>query len=208
MKQFFITFPKSNVDKVTFRDALLRFEPDFYKVVEEKHKDGTPHLHAVIRFKNKYSKSKILSYFKELYPDDYKRIDIESVRSISNAITYLSKEDPNPLTTGEYKDNRNPPRNLINTFIRELGYTSLEDLQTQAHTEHLQLHAWQSALWAYFSDLAWINSTYVDFEINASDLEYHFVQKVRRIMFDEFIPFNNQLKDDMTFIFKQLNINL
>lgn len=107
VKQLFITFPKSNIDKHTFRDALLRFEPEYYKVVEEKHKDGTPHLHAVIKFKNKYSKSFIIKYFKEKYPNDYKRIDVQIVRSIQKSLEYLSKEDTSPLeTAGGYQESR------------------------------------------------------------------------------------------------------
>ena len=107
VKQIFITFPKSNIDKSTFRDMLLRFEPSYYKVCEEKHKDGTPHLHAVLVFKNKYSKAFILKYFKEKLPEDFKRIDIQPVRSIKNSLQYLSKEDPEPLESSEpFKDSR------------------------------------------------------------------------------------------------------
>lgn len=106
VKQLFITFPKSTVDKNTFRDALLRFEPSYYKICEEKHKDGTPHLHAVIKFKNRYSKAYVLKFFKQLYPNDYKRIDVEPVRSIKKAIEYLSKEDPTPLESGVFHESR------------------------------------------------------------------------------------------------------
>lgn len=106
VKQLFLTFPHSTCDKQQFRDDLLRFEPDYYKVCEEKHKDGTPHLHAIVRFKSKYSKAFVLRHFKELYPNDYKRIDIKPVRSIKNAIQYLSKEDPAPLESGAFKDGR------------------------------------------------------------------------------------------------------
>ncbi len=39
IKQVFITFPQSTgIDKHSFRDKLLRFEPDFYHIVEEHHK--------------------------------------------------------------------------------------------------------------------------------------------------------------------------
>lgn len=120
MKQFFFTFPKSNIDKVQFRDLLLRFDPSYYKVVEEKHKDGTPHLHAVIKFKNKFSKSFVLKYFKEKLPDDYKRIDVAPVRSIKNALNYLSKEDPNPLESGAFVDGRGHTKTkLIKSHITE-----------------------------------------------------------------------------------------
>lgn len=128
LKQLFITFPKSTVDKSIFRDSLLVFDPDYYKIVEEKHQDGSPHLHAVLRLKKKLTKSKVLKKLKESYPEDYKRIDVQSVRSIKHALAYLSKEDPNPLTTGEFKSNRDPQGNMYLKFIRELGYDTLEEL--------------------------------------------------------------------------------
>lgn len=128
MKQFFITFPHSNVDKVNFRDALLRFDPDYYKIAEEKHKDGTPHLHGVIRTKNTFTKKFLLNYFAEKYPDDYKRIDIKPVRSIKNSINYLSKEDKNPLESGEYIEKRNPVKASQTAFARECGYDNVDQM--------------------------------------------------------------------------------
>lgn len=128
VKQLFITFPKSTVSKTSFRDKLLRFDPHYYKIVEEKHQDGTPHLHAIIKFKNKYSISYILKYFKEQYPNDYKRIDVEPIRSISNAVTYLSKEDPSPLEHGEAKTTRSKYKEWHHNFARELGYNDVHHL--------------------------------------------------------------------------------
>lgn len=132
VKQLFITFPHSKIDKQTFRDALLEFSPDYYKVVEEKHKDGTPHLHAIIRFKNKYSVAHVLKKMKEKYPDDYKRIDVKPVRSIKNALKYLSKEDQNPLESGEFTDTRNPKQNFYTKCARDFGFETLELLLEQA----------------------------------------------------------------------------
>lgn len=106
VKQLFITFPHSHVDKSTFRDTLLRFDPSYYKVCEEKHKDGTPHLHAVIKFKSKYSQPFILKYYKEIYPEHFQRIHIKAIRSIKHSIDYLSKEDPEPLESGSFIETR------------------------------------------------------------------------------------------------------
>lgn len=138
VKQVFITFPKSNIDKVTMRDFLLQFNPEYYKVVEEEHKDGTPHLHAVVKFKNKYSCSNIIKKFSDVYPADYKRLDVHPTRSIKNAIQYLSKEDPSPLESGTFVDNRNPQKNWSNKFARELGYNSVDDL-LRSHKEELEM---------------------------------------------------------------------
>jgi len=135
VKQLFITFPHSTVDKVVFRDQLLRFEPSYYKIAEEKHKDGTPHLHAVVKFKNKYSKAYVLKYFKELYPEDYKRIDVCPVRSITKSVEYLSKEDLSPLESGEYDEKRGKSTKVLNEMSREIfamyQCTGIEDYRTR-----------------------------------------------------------------------------
>lgn len=136
VKQLFITFPKSNVDKNTFRDSLLQFQPSFYKVVEEKHKDGTPHLHAIVKFTNKYSVSHVLKKFKEIYPNDYKRIDVEPVRSISKALEYLSKEDQMPLSSGVYVENRGGT-NFRSSAAKALGYSSPEQAIKEITAEQL-----------------------------------------------------------------------
>lgn len=144
VKQLFITFPKSNVTKNKFRDDLLRFEPSYYKVVQETHEDGSPHLHAIVKFKNKYSKSFVLKHFKEKYPDDYKRIDIKPVRSIKNAINYLSKEDPEPLESGEFKDGRG------NTKTRLLQYHLLEFAKVGVYWTKEQQEAYKDLPDLYF----------------------------------------------------------
>lgn len=133
VKQMFITFPHSNVDKYAFRDVLLKLDPEYYKICEEHHKDGSPHLYAVVKYKNKFSKSHILKFFEKEFPNDYKRIDIETVRSIKNALAYLSKEDNEPLESGQYQETRgtNRERNvekLENDFARALGYCNKQDL--------------------------------------------------------------------------------
>lgn len=140
VKQVFITFPKSNIDKSTFRDMLLRFEPSYYKVCEEKHKDGTPHLHAVIVFKNKYSKTFILKVFKENLPEDFKRIDIQPVRSIKNSLQYLSKEDTQPLESSEpFKDARGHSKEkLIKHHLREFRKLGHELFTTEEEKELLE----------------------------------------------------------------------
>lgn len=142
VKQLFITFPKSNIDKSEFRDLLLRFEPDYYKICEEKHQDGTPHLHAVIRFKNKYSKAIVLKYFENKLPLDYRRIDIQPVRSIKKALLYLSKEDSEPLESGEFIENRNPQLNLMkhhmDLLAQSAGYADHAQAQIQQEQDEVR----------------------------------------------------------------------
>lgn len=193
VKQLFITFPHSTVDKCIFRDDLLRFEPDYYKVCEEKHKDGSPHLHAVVRFKNKYSKSFVLKYFKEKYPEDYKRIDVKPVRSIKKSITYLSKEDANPLESGPYEDNRKPINNMYTSFARKMGYKTVQEC-IDARTEYL----------AMINNLKRLvlekDKVYFDYKI---DLPYSII-KIKSNLFDK----NQISKDDITFLVDYYEIKL
>lgn len=191
VKQLFITYPKSVCDKHTFRDHLLKFEPDYYKIVEEHHKDGTPHLHAVIRFKNKYSKAYILKYFKEVYPDDYKRIDVAPVRSIKNALKYLSKEDTQPLTSGEYTENRNPAQNQRNSVARECGYNTIEAMLASHQKEQ-----------EYFARLRpQVFESYMDHLKYELEIPYD----VRKLI-DKFFAEKHIVKDDMTKLLTYFNI--
>lgn len=193
VKQLFITFPHSNVDKVAFRDDLLRFEPNYYKVCEEKHKDGSPHLHAVVRFKNKYSKAYVIKYFKEKYPDDYKRIDVKPVRSIKNSIAYLSKEDENPLVSGEFEDTRRPQDNLRDKFARELGYDNTADLLSRYRSELETREKYKRLI-----HNQWLINLDQDF-----DTSWKSEQIFEKLFADMFVS-----KDDITFLMKELNIEL
>ncbi len=196
VKQVFITFPKSNVDKSTFRDSLLRFEPEYYKVCEEKHKDGTPHLHAVIKFKNKYSKSFILEHYKKKYPDDFKRIDVENVRSIKKALAYLSKEDTAPLESGNFKESRGGYKAGLDKFsIKELGKNSWQEIKDNIKEEE------EAALLLYYDweqfklERSWMGvDTFEDL------LPWKYQKVLKNIESGKYaIP-----KDDITFFYKEI----
>lgn len=193
VKQLFITFPHSNVDKLTFRDDLLRFEPDYYNIVEEKHKDGSPHLHAIIRFTNKYSKPFVLKYFKGKYPQDYKRIDIKPVRSIKHAIEYLSKEDKNPLISGDYTENRKPQAIPSHQFAKFLGYKDTATvLATIKEEEEIQSRFRASVLEQH----EYFHRNYPDYRPT-----FHFQKCLETLLCN--IPLS---KDDITLLTKDTNI--
>lgn len=107
VKQVFITWPHSPIEKITLRDHLITlFSPEYYKVAQELHKDGTPHLHAAVKFKNPYSCAHIIKKFKEIYPDHIKRFHVRGARSLKQCISYLDKEDDDPLESGIFTDSR------------------------------------------------------------------------------------------------------
>lgn len=136
MKQFFVTFPKSKIDKHEFRDVLSPELVNWYMIVEEKHKDGTPHLHALYKLKDGITKSQLLKIYKQKFPDDYMRIDVKPVRSLKHSIAYLSKEDKDPLVSGEFIETRNPSRNHLLKFLREeYGFKDFETFHKHMEEE-------------------------------------------------------------------------
>lgn len=213
MKQFFITFPKSGVvDRQSLLTAVSRFEPDYYLVVRETHADGSPHLHAIIRCKNKYSKSFILKHFKEIYPNDNKRIDVDGIRSISNAIAYLDKEDKTPLTSGPYKDSRNPQRNCNNKFMRELGYNSLSDLSDAVEEKSKQTEWIVKTCKNHLRDFMFMQS--IRNPQQAVDIMFYYIEYEKQRMFEEIVDLKTSCFkisfsiDDITNLFKSLNLKL
>lgn len=134
MNWCFLTFPQSQqVSKEAFLESMTPLGPfTFSCVARETHEDGSPHLHALVRFVNALSKSKVLKYFKETYPDDYKRIDVGRIKRQStpyHAYVYLTKEDPEPLISGDPPVHSDPFRARLNRIARDLGHSDLEALQ-------------------------------------------------------------------------------
>lgn len=138
-KQWFYTFPQTNEEKFNFRDNLQDIHTmKYYKIVQETHKDGGKHLHAVIVLNKGLSKSQILKKIKNKYPDNYKRIDVQSIRSVKHAINYLSKEDTAPLeSVGSYQDPRNPYNSFIMSIARSNGFSNIETYR--AHVKDILL---------------------------------------------------------------------
>ena len=97
ISKYFITFPKSNVSRECFLKFLQERPLRYHLVAEEKHADGTPHLHAVVWLDKPISKAKFLKIFKVGFPEDYHRIQLQAVRSMNHAVDYCKKEDLNPL---------------------------------------------------------------------------------------------------------------
>ncbi len=125
IKQWFITFPQTTTTKVEMAERLDALTPKFYYIVQETHKEGGKHLHAVALLAP-VRKTDLLAKFKEWYPEDCKRIDIQPTRSIPKAIQYLEKEDKNPITKGEYKEKRGLSTRMLrqfNDFANSIGFS-------------------------------------------------------------------------------------
>lgn len=147
-KQFFYTFPQTDETKHTFRESLQKIHPmKYYKIVQETHEDGNKHLHAVVVLTKAIAKSKILKQLKTLYPNSNKRIDVQSIRSIKNAIAYLSKEDTCPLESAEkFTDARNPRNAFINRMVRNWGFPNVKSFKSYMEQHRLKQNAEQDKL--------------------------------------------------------------
>jgi len=128
IKQWFITYPQwPSDDKHLLRDQLLPLEPDYYFISRETHQDGNIHFHAIIRLKKAQAITSLLKHFKQIYPDDYKRIHFKALKSAPHALTYLSKEDQDPLKSHDiFPSNRKPSQNVILHYLRAFGFDSQE----------------------------------------------------------------------------------
>lgn len=191
VKLLFITFPQTDVSKIEFRDKILAFKPDFYHIVQETHENGGFHLHAAIRLTKPMTKKHILSQFKEMYPNDYKRIDVQPTRSIKHSLQYLSKEDNNPLTTGEYNDNRDIRKNVLNKYAQEYGFKDIDALviDTQRNRQEID------------SLVLKLGKMEAEGKIKYDDLDYDICKILKKLFVKNVIS-----KDDMTKIYKQFKI--
>lgn len=199
-KQWFITFPQTTIDKHAFRDVLahqLCTGLKYYKICQETHSDGGLHLHAAIVLIKPMSKSKILKKLKEIYPNDNKRIDVQSVRSIKHALAYLSKEDKEPLESAEsYEDPRNPYNSINLKMSRQWGFNSVEAFQAHMQEYNIHRRAQESRFLEMVRRVEQVMQKYPSQLINDSDIRHLVFYKnmmMKRYNYDTSIT-----KDDMT----------
>lgn len=91
--KWFITFPHSG-NVVLKNEFIEKFEENFptkrYAVVEEKHKDGEPHIHALVETEGKVNKTSLLDWAKKNFEGNEKRLDFEGVKSWKAALDYIT----------------------------------------------------------------------------------------------------------------------
>lgn len=98
-KRYFLTFPKCTLDKTMVLEFLVsQHEVHQAIVAEEKHEDGSPHLHVYLT----YEKAKRISradYFdigNPENPDEIFHPNIQSVKNMKECVKYITKEDKEP----------------------------------------------------------------------------------------------------------------
>ncbi len=196
-KQWFITFPQTKVDKHSFRDALQLINPmKYYKIAEETHKDGGLHLHAVVVLTQSMPKSTIIKKFKNIYPDDYKRIDVQSVRSIKHSLAYISKEDTQPLESAvPFKDSRNPYAALNSRMARHWGFPSVEEFQNYMKGERTYNSNLQSA---FYEMCATLTKKIIKYPQLSECFEIKYLRFLERRIENNLLLGFQISKDDMT----------
>ena len=92
VKQWFITFPRWNEyeDIKVFEGMAPKSKWGY--VVKESHEDGGIHYHLMLKLAKGITKSKMLAYWQDKFPNDYKRIDVEPTKDFRAAHAYLQKE--------------------------------------------------------------------------------------------------------------------
>lgn len=106
VSQWFITFPRWNEYEDIKQFEKLAPKSKWGYVVKESHEDGGIHYHLMLKLSKGIAKSKMLDYWKNECPNDYKRIDCEPVRDFRAAYNYLGKEQ---LETYEWGKGMNIP---------------------------------------------------------------------------------------------------
>lgn len=88
-KSLFATFPQCDVEKSVALDRIVStYDPEWAVVAHELHKDGTDHLHCVVRFKSRYQ-SRDSSFFDHV---GGKHGNYQSPRSLKSVLKYVLKD--------------------------------------------------------------------------------------------------------------------
>jgi len=88
IKSWLLTYPKCDLSKESLLDHLRTLDVvDEYVICEEKHQDGSPHLHAHVKFQKGFKKGEFRIFDLKDYTGHY-----EPTKSRAGAIKYCQKE--------------------------------------------------------------------------------------------------------------------
>lgn len=87
-RNFSLTYPQCNVSKEELLEHLKSFKPIYICCAHEEHEDGSPHLHATIRFQAKKDiKNERIFDYQGFHPN------IQTTRNIKAWTTYIKKDE-------------------------------------------------------------------------------------------------------------------
>lgn len=99
-KNFFLTYPKCYASRHTLSSFLqTKGETTYSIVAKEDHKDGTPHLHALVMYKEKLRFSSSTFFDFDGFHGNY-----QTARDTNDVRNYVIKSDTETLEWGIYQD--------------------------------------------------------------------------------------------------------
>lgn len=101
LKQFFVTFPQWTDNNSSIKSFFLTDEPLYLMIAREHHQDGGIHFHVAVKYSKGTTKTQLLKLLSSYFPNDWKRIDVQSLKSWRDTFIYLTKEDAEPYEYGE-----------------------------------------------------------------------------------------------------------
>lgn len=111
LKQYFLTIPQTQLSPEELYKLIEDKATTYFACSQETHEDGGKHLHAIIILEKAISFSNYLKYVQSKYPSHSKCIDLEVLRSVTNALEYISKETE-PYTEGQIPKRKHKLRSI------------------------------------------------------------------------------------------------
>lgn len=108
VSNYFITFPRwTEVDMQSIADKLPKMS--YYIIVKEFHDDNDKdvtrnsmiHYHISLILKQGLPFKKFLDWIKREWPEDWKRVKLETTKSFDDSVDYLTKESKDYIIFGE-----------------------------------------------------------------------------------------------------------
>lgn len=91
--RFFITFPQwKNSSKLKLISEHKTLNIDKYLICKELHTDKNEHYHLIFILNKGMTWKKMVKWYEERYPDDFKRIKVETVKSLPASVKYVKKD--------------------------------------------------------------------------------------------------------------------
>nr|WAE42421.1 MAG: replication associated protein [Cressdnaviricota sp.] len=123
-KNFFLTYPQCDLSKEDAAKELgHKLALDYLIIAQEQHKDGTPHLHALITAKEKAKISNQKFFDIAGFHGNY-----QTARNTDDVREYVKKADMEPLEIGAYASNKQTEVQKRASDNKKILTTSLPEL--------------------------------------------------------------------------------
>lgn len=111
---FAFTYPQTGCGREEF---IKKLPPVVSCIcVQEEHQDGGKHLHASVKLRHGITFARMQKWLASKFPEEDKRIKIQTVRNQANWDLYLAKEDSDPYMILETKKEDRERWNRVKRF--------------------------------------------------------------------------------------------